>query len=241
LAAALLLATGWLGTEYWMKSIASTQQLEMIRSLEEESASKDKKIRELEERLIRLQAEIEALGLARPVKLHDPKAISVVEPGRNRLTAAGEFNPVYIQEVRLRWGVEPNEGFTTIHRGGPRPDPDSKPVRFEEVSPELKLNGDAIVATLEFVPYAGMRGRFPQFFTPERMQFSRTFRLAREGIVVDPELVVVTEPHDGQKVLRTENLEGRISIPGAYPVILVKAIVGAEWYVQPAVEETKDG
>src|SRR5207248_6489944 len=37
------------------------------------------------------------------------------------------------------------------------------------------------------------------------------------------------------------NLEGRVSISGGYPVVLVKSAVGAEWYVQPFVSEFMDG
>jgi hypothetical protein len=173
--------------------------------------------------------------------MEDPKGFSIIEPARNRLRFKGEFYPLYIEEVRFRWGTEPSGAWTTLHKGGKMPDPASKRIRFEMESPELKLNGDAIVATLEFVPYAEMRERFPLFFTPERMQLSRTFRLGREGMVADPDLIVLSEPRDGQKVRETEELEGRVSIPGAYPVILVKAVIGAEWYVQPPVEEIKDG
>jgi hypothetical protein len=203
-----------------------------------DASRKAEENRQLKQRLDELQKEIQDLGIARPVTVDDPKAFSIVPPGRNRLKFAGEFNPLYIQEVHYRFGTEPDGAFTTLYKADSAPTADTKPIRFAKES-EMPLNGDAIVAVLEFVPYAELRERFPHFFPPERLQYSRTFRLAREGIEADPELVVVTDPRDGGKVEEEDEVEGRASI--GWPVILVMPLSGdRRWYVQDAVPELVD-
>ena len=208
--------------------------------LKNEIAAKDVTIRDLNETLLRLQQSINKAKIRDSVKVFEPNGFSVVEPERNRIMTSGEFDPSFIQEVRLRWGIEPGSAaFITLHKGGPQPDSGADAIPLKKESSEMPLKGDAIVAVLEFIPYPAMKNQFPEYFPDNRMRYSRTFRLGRGGIVADPELVIITEPHDGQKVLRTENLAGRIS--SGYPVVLVKSDVGAEWHVQPFVDEFKDG
>jgi hypothetical protein len=186
-----------------------------------------------------------------PITLRDPKAFRVVEPGRSRLQLAGDINPAYIQEVRFRWGVDLEEPFTILYKGGAKPDPQGKRVPFEAVSPELGSSGKTIVATVEFIPYPEVKEQYAEFFTPALTQYQRTFLLGKGGISPDKEdvppaearLVDILSPTDGARVTAQEAVEGRLKdAQGAWPVAFVKPLVGTEpWWLQGQVEEIENG
>jgi hypothetical protein len=204
----------------------------------------------LRARLDYLHQEIGSLGIAKAVPSRDAQLFSVVESSANRVRVAGDFNRLFIQELRVHWGDEPMNTYTTLYKGGPRPDPTDVNVPFDPASmrvsfaevKEYKLNGDVIAATLEFVPYPEIQELFPDFFPSERTQFSRAFYLGNDGIQADYEMVVVKEPKDGAKVNQNQDIEGKLGQKQGWPVLLVRAIDGdTRWWVQEPVDSVAEG
>src|SRR5205823_670690 len=108
--------------------------------------------------------------------------------------------------------------------------------KFYASSPKLTLNGDVVVASLEFVPFPEIQSLLPEDYRPDRLQFSRNFLLSRDGIQADPDLAAVQIPKNGDNVSMDEQLKGRISAKG-WPVVLVQSLVpGQPWWIQRPVE-----
>jgi hypothetical protein len=215
--------------------------------LETDSTAKDGKIQEQADRLRSTQARldsletaIKAVGLANPVTLQDLGAATIVEPARNRLRFAGSYNPVFIKEVRFRWGVEPDASLSPLGKDDLSISPGDGRAYFDKESPELRLQNQMAVAVLEFVPRPDMARRFPEYFTPERMQYRRNFFLGRGGIEADIEPAAILEPGEGAEVSQTDPVTGKVRIDG-WPVVCVRALnEGESWWVQPAVGQLDD-
>jgi len=55
-------------------------------------------------------------------------------------------------------------------------------------------------------------------------------------------VAAITAPKDGGKVDQTDQVEGKLNTTEGWPVVVIKPLVGIEpWWVQPPVEELKDG
>jgi hypothetical protein len=227
------LVMGLLGIGYWLKGVVHARDQETIRTLQDESATKDGTID-------RLQAGIKALGLANPVTLQDLAAFTVVEPGRSRLRFTGSYNPALIKEVRYRWGVEPGTDLVRLAPEDLTVSPGDGRAYFSKESGELPLKNQMAAAALEFVPDPEMARRFPEYFTPERLQYRRNFFLGRDGIEADAKVAGILEPGQGAEVSRTEDVTGEVRIKG-WPVVFVRALNEGEfWWAQPAVREVSD-
>jgi hypothetical protein len=213
------------------------QQEVLIRTQQDTIREQEEGARAREARLNRLEHEIQALGLTSVVTLKDLYAFEV-EPGSSRLRFAGSFNPRHIKQVRFRWGVEPDGTFLTLGKNDLSPDPHSGCVAFNKVSDDLPLKNQMVVAVLEFVPEPEMAQRFPEYFTPERLQFRRNFFLGKDGILADVEPVVVLEPRPGATVGRTGDVAGQLKGMKGWPVVFIRGL-GAEdaWYAQAPVKE----
>lgn len=208
-------------------------------SLERIIVEKDGMIRMQTDRVESLSRAVDQSALRETVKLADPKAFRIAG---NRIEVEGEINPTFIRDVRVRWGTEPDGSYTTLLQGAPEPDPEGTPRRFSAASPELRLDGRSLVATLEFVPYPAMQRAFSEYFTPEKMHYSRSFLLAREGIQPDPGLVAILAPRDGGRVQQFDEVEGRFDAREGWPVIMVQPLVGdGSWWIEPTVTEVEEG
>jgi hypothetical protein len=250
-----------LETENALKDTNIRTHQEAIHALKEERAKKDDalqvdqaKIRELEGKVDYfdyLQKQTQMLMTVGLITLPDTTGFSIVEPGRKSLRLVGGTNSAYIKEVRYRWGVEPEGEFTTLYSGGPKPDPQGKRVALEAVSPLLELNGDTVIATVEFVPYPEIKDRYPEFFTPAHTRYSCKFVLAKDGIrpddkdaapAADTRLISVLSPQANAQVSGQETLEGKITAAGLWPVVFIQPLMsGQPWWVQAPVEEVVEG
>ena len=161
----------------------------------------------------------------------------------NRVGFGGSFDPIYIDQIRFRWGTESSESeFSVLAASDMRIDAQSGRVRFYKESPDLPLKGDTIVPMLQFVPKPEMPERYPDFFTPERLAYSRSFYLGRDGIEADVQFVTVGEPHDGIKVSYQEAVEGQLKLKGAWPVVFVRPLdAGQGWWVQDPCDVSDSG
>jgi hypothetical protein len=205
-------------------------------------AQNEELIRGLRAELNDLKQRIDDSGLSTAMKPADPpKVFRVVD--RDRIEVSGSYNPKFIQEVRVRWGVKADDEFVSVHKGGPEPNPQGRRTEFSVRSPELPLKGTPMVATLEFVPYPEVQRLFPQFFLPDKLQYSRNFFLAQDGIQVDPNLVEIVSPQNGARVAQIEQVDGRLDTAKTregWPVVLVRVDNLNEWWVQP-VDEIQNG
>jgi hypothetical protein len=249
----LLLVVGLLGFLHRQDTRTIEARQNEIHSLKAEGLRAEDRIRSLAERVEYLEyllKQLQGLLPAGPITLRDPKVFGVVGPGRDRIGIAGDVNAAYILEVRVRWGIEPPGAFTTLFRGTPEPGPEGKRIPFEGSSPALKLDGSPVVATVEFLPYPGVKDRYPEFFASGQMQYSRKFLLDRAGIRPEDRDEVpaaradleLLSPKEGAKVKESETLEALLKAPDGYPVVFVKSLLPNQpWWVQAPVDEVVNG
>ena len=181
----------------------------------------------------------------------------VVVPGTDVIAVSGDavrlsaaFNPDYIEKVQYRFGIEPDGQYGTADSGDLHPDPVTGLVRFVKASSRLPRANKCVKAELKFIPKADVVRRFPEFFAPERLQFSRPLFLGSDGIEADVEPVEVTEVEnaDGQPLERSEVgreavVKGRLREVGGHPVVLVRALTPGQayWVQDPVNEVTSEG
>lgn len=187
-----------------------------------------------------LQHMIDESGLRNWLSLSDPRAFQVSKSDNDHVVVKGTINTNHIMEVRVSWGDGVVE---TLYKYESPLRPTKNPTEFTGVH-KFRLNNEPVDATLEFRPFPDRLRDLPEYFPPKSLRRTRTFLLAKGGIKADPKPVALEAPTDGSKVAAGADVEGRLNIPGAWPVVLVKALTGGDnerWWVQPLVEDVVDG